>query len=116
MRRFAGILQAPETSSKVSYRPRMAEGHEFESHRVHLLFLLFAGKNLRESYRSRTLLLALCSNAARTEARTRLLHSPKSRAAIVAFTLSQGFECPKLHRQKPSYKPAQCITIHRRNM
>jgi hypothetical protein len=47
--------------------------------------------------------VALCSNAARTEARTRLLHSPPSRAAIVAFTLGQGFECPQLHRQKPSY-------------
>ena len=52
-----------------------------------LLFPLFAGKNLRESCRSRTLLVALCSNAARAETRTRLLHAPPSRASIVAFAL-----------------------------
>src|SRR5215212_1711686 len=80
------------------------------------LFLLFAGKNLRESCRSRTLLVALRSNAARAEARTRLLHWPPSGASIVAFALGYGLECSRLHRQKPSYQPAQCITIHRRNM
>src|SRR5918992_3065852 len=110
---FAGVLHAPENSCKPSRRPRMAEVTSSSLVGSTLFFCVFAGKNLRESCRSRTLLVALCSNAARAETRTRLLHAPPSRASIVAFALGQGCECPRLHRQKPSYQPAQCITIHR---
>jgi hypothetical protein len=68
-------------------RPRMAEVTSSSLVGSTSFLRYFAGKNLRESCRSRTLLVALCSNAARAEARTRLLHWPPSRASIVAFAL-----------------------------
>jgi len=75
------------TTRSKHYRSRMAEVRGSSPLGSTSLFLLFAGKNLRENCRSRTLLMALCSNAARAEARTRLLHWPPSRAPIVAFAL-----------------------------
>jgi hypothetical protein len=96
--------------------PSHGGGQGFEPPRVHFLFVAICRLNAMIKRRRRHALELWCSNAACTETRTRLRHRPPSRASIFAFTLGQGFECPQLHRQKPSYKPAQCITIHRRNM
>ena len=84
----ARIAEAPgPVAQSGERRPRMAE--VTSSSLVGSTYFLwrFAGKNLREGCRCRTLPAALCSNAARAEARTRLLHWPPSLASIVAFTL-----------------------------
>ena len=107
----ARIAEAPGARSSVGRAPPSHGGGQgFESPRVHFLFVAICRLNAMIERRRRHALGLWCSNAARAEARTRLLHRPPSRASIVAFTLGQGFECPRLHRQKPSYQPAQCIT------
>jgi hypothetical protein len=86
--RLLGLLrlQGPVAQSG-ERRPRMAEVRGSSPLGSTLFFYGFAGKNLRGSCRSRTLLVASCSNTAHAEARTRLLHWPPSRASIVAFAL-----------------------------
>src|ERR687897_3407912 len=92
----ARIAEAPGARSSVGRAPPSHGGGQgFESPRVHFLFPSICRLNAMIKRRRRHVLGLWCSNAARAEARTRLLHRPPSRASIVAFALSYGFECPR---------------------
>src|ERR671920_1091864 len=84
----ARIAWASRARSSVGRAPPSHGGGQgFESPRVHILFVAICRLNAMIKRRRRHVLGLWCSNAARAEARTRLLHRPPSRASIVAFAL-----------------------------